>query len=591
MEAKFELTANDAQLKAAFDAAIQKIEKLEARTKKADDGFSRFRDNLTGGIASAVTLGGAMSVVLDSFQKFADQEQTIVAIKTIVGSASEAANLVGKIKALGAQTPFEFPELAKSAKMLLAFGESAADVTETLRRIGDISSGIGAPLTDVAEIYGKIRVQGRLFAEDINQLQGRGIPIVAELAKQYGTTNEAIKQMVTDGEIGFSDIEKAFVSLTSSGGKFFGMMDAQSQTMAGRISTLNDTVSELQVSFVKNFSDDVTGGIRNITSAVEYLGAALEKYKATMAYWGALANGATTEEASQAFMGVEFRNLKPAEKREDFKVGESVWQKEEKQWADLQKKMLEGAEELKTKRTKLNDELHDGQVYQFREFYKEQAKKYEAIAEQQIKDVEAANEIKIEAAESAYEIAKQEAAQADTAYKAIQSMRFEMGLFSEFAGRADLQATARGAKEIAEQLGIGAKEAKNIQGMMDALAAWDKKQAQDPRNVRNAEREERRREREGKAISEEMERRKKAAASDDDAARKVRGINRKAEKAVDDLEKANREAAERKQQKEMDERRAKEDVEAARKKAEEDLEAVKKNTKDTADKLKELSKA
>ena len=69
---------------------------------------------------------------------------------------------------------------------MIAFGEAADSVPDTLHRIGHISAGIQAPVNQIAELYGKARVQGRLFAEDINQPTGRGIPIIQELAKQFG---------------------------------------------------------------------------------------------------------------------------------------------------------------------------------------------------------------------------------------------------------------------------------------------------------------------------------------------------------------------------------------------------------------------
>ena len=77
-------------------------------------------------------------------------------------------------------------ELADAGRKLIAFGESADSVPETLRRIGDVSAGVQAPVNEIAELYGKARVQGRLFAEDINQLTGRGIPIIQQLARQFG---------------------------------------------------------------------------------------------------------------------------------------------------------------------------------------------------------------------------------------------------------------------------------------------------------------------------------------------------------------------------------------------------------------------
>ena len=84
-----------------------------------------------------------------------------------------------------ASTPFEFPEIANAGKSLLAFGFEASKITGTLTTLGDIASSLNIPLGELSEIYGKIKTSGRVFSEDINQLTGRGIPIISELAKQF----------------------------------------------------------------------------------------------------------------------------------------------------------------------------------------------------------------------------------------------------------------------------------------------------------------------------------------------------------------------------------------------------------------------
>ena len=170
-------------------------------------------------------------------------QQNTIAFETMLGSADKAGKLLNELSSLAASTPFEFPELAKAAKSLTAFGIDSSEVADKLRRIGDIASGVGAPVGDLAEIFGKAKVQGRLFAEDINQLTGRGIPIIQELAKQFGVSDSEVKKLVEDGKIGFPQLDQAFNSLTDKGGKFAGMMDAQSKSFAGMMSTLKDNVN------------------------------------------------------------------------------------------------------------------------------------------------------------------------------------------------------------------------------------------------------------------------------------------------------------------------------------------------------------
>jgi tape measure domain-containing protein len=198
------------------------------------------------GLGAALAGGGvALAAGIKAVTSAADFEQTKVAFTTLIGDAGKAEQTLAQLRELGAKTPFEFPELADAGRKLIAFGEGSDTVAATLARIGDVSAGVQAPVNEIAELYGKARVQGRLFAEDINQLTGRGIPIIGELAKQFGVSDSEVKKLVESGQVGFPQIEQAFVNMTSQGGKFAGMMEAQSKTTNGLFSTLKDTINEV----------------------------------------------------------------------------------------------------------------------------------------------------------------------------------------------------------------------------------------------------------------------------------------------------------------------------------------------------------
>lgn len=208
-------------------------------------GFAVAGTALKAAIGGALAGGAAAGIAVKGVMAAADFEQTKAAFRTLIGDAAKAEETLAQLRQLGAETPFEFPELADAGRKLIAFGEGADTVAATLRRIGDISAGVQAPINEIAELYGKARVQGHLFGEDINQLTNRGIPIIQELAKQFGVSDSQVKQLVADGKVGFPQVEQAFISLTSEGGKFAGMMDAQSKTTSGLFSTLKDGFNEV----------------------------------------------------------------------------------------------------------------------------------------------------------------------------------------------------------------------------------------------------------------------------------------------------------------------------------------------------------
>ena len=194
----------------------------------------------TGLFAVLVTAAPAMTF---GVKLAAESQQAQIAFEVMLGSAKRANQVLAEIRTFAIKTPFGESELIGSARALLAFGESARNVVPALQRIGDVSSGIGAPIGEIAEIYGKARVQGRLFAQDMNQLTGRGISMYSELAKQFGTTGDKVRELVSDGVVEFRHLEQAFVSLTSAGGDFFQLTEKQSRSLAGQWSTFKDSVA------------------------------------------------------------------------------------------------------------------------------------------------------------------------------------------------------------------------------------------------------------------------------------------------------------------------------------------------------------
>ncbi len=225
---------------------------------------------LTGAIQKA---GGAiLDFEKDSIRAFGQQEQFLTSLQTMFhGNTLQAQLLNDQLKTFAQTTPFELTEIQDATKMMIAYGSKAGGVVEEMRMLGDISSGVGSSLSEVAYLYGTLRTQGRAYAMDIRQFTGRGIPIIAALAKQFGVADSAIMKMVEDGKIGFKDVEKALKSMTEEGGQFAGMMDKQSKTLNGQLSNLADSWEQLKVSIGESQSGILKSTTSFITSLVNDL--------------------------------------------------------------------------------------------------------------------------------------------------------------------------------------------------------------------------------------------------------------------------------------------------------------------------------
>lgn len=237
----------------AFDVLIRDND-LNQMLAKDEQRIAQFTQNVEGNSQSIVnsfgTIGkavggiaiGAMmkNWITDVVNVRGEFQQLEIAFTTMLGSAEKATSLMAQVTDTAATTPFDLKGVANGAKQLLAYGESADTVNDTLVRLGNIASGLSLPLNDLVYLYGTTMVQGRLFTQDVRQFMGRGIPLVQELAKQLGKTTEEVNQMVTDGKIGFPEVQEVLERLTDSGGMFYNLMEEQSKSLTGQISNLGD---------------------------------------------------------------------------------------------------------------------------------------------------------------------------------------------------------------------------------------------------------------------------------------------------------------------------------------------------------------
>lgn len=216
-------------------------------------------------LAGAALVAGTAVAGIGVFgvKSAAGLESTHAAFTTMLKDAGKASDLMTELNDFAASTPFEFPELADAGKKLLAFGVASDDIVPQMTKLGDIASGLGIPLGELSELYGKAKVQGRLYMEDINQLTGRGIPVIQEFAKQFGVSEGEVRGLVEQGKIGFPELQKAIDGMTTSGGQFEGGMLRQSKTFSGMISTFQDNLGMFARKLVGMNNDGtlVEGGI------------------------------------------------------------------------------------------------------------------------------------------------------------------------------------------------------------------------------------------------------------------------------------------------------------------------------------------
>lgn len=204
--------------------------------------------------APLAALGGGITA-LSALNKAANFEQLSVSLRVLIGDAKETESTLQGLKKFANATPFEFNDIAEAGKTLIALGGSTKTLIPELKALGDVSSGLGIPINEIAIAYGRARADGVLYAETLNQFGDKGIAIYEMLAKQLGVTTTEVKKMAAEGQITFPYLQKVLSDLTTEGGRFHGMMQEQSGTTKGLLSTLKSALDELLVSLATPVND------------------------------------------------------------------------------------------------------------------------------------------------------------------------------------------------------------------------------------------------------------------------------------------------------------------------------------------------
>ena len=290
----------------AMEKHIRKVSQAaEEESKDMDKSILSFAQSGAKYIVSYL-VGQGMGSLLNSIVQTRGQFQQLeIAFETILGSGSKTKALMNQLVDTAARTPFDLMGVASSAKQLLAYGIAAEDVNDTLVRLGNIASGLSIPLQDIAYLYGTTMTQGRLYAQDLNQFTGRGIPMVKELAKILGVAESQVKTLVSEGKVGFPEVQQVIQNLTNDGGMFFNLMEKQSKSLTGMIANLGDAWDSALNKLGEDNQDVFAAGISGATYLVEHLDDILRIVKAiTVAYGSYKAAIVLNTLATKGYTGV-----------------------------------------------------------------------------------------------------------------------------------------------------------------------------------------------------------------------------------------------------------------------------------------------
>lgn len=315
---KFDTIVETAKVVSGFrdiqNAVHQTAERVEKDGKSIDDVISNIQNSMN------IAIGGwSIGKFVNQMMQVRGQfQQTEMAFKTMLQSEEKADALMKQMIHTAAITPFGVEDVTEGAKQLLAFNVAAEDVNKTLIGLGDVAAGMGLNLKDLVMLYGTTIAKGKMDTMDLYQFLNRGIPIADEIAKVMGldVTNaiKEVQKQIKAGKVTSDIFIQAMQSMTAEGSKFGGLMEAQSKTITGQISNIEDAIEQMFNELGKSQEGVINTGLGVVSTLVENwetvgkvlmtVVAAYGAYKAAVLAMIAISKAQVAWESAKAFLSL-----------------------------------------------------------------------------------------------------------------------------------------------------------------------------------------------------------------------------------------------------------------------------------------------
>ena len=225
---KAKTTAGMADIKAGIDLATSAMKKF----------------------ADVASKGVAYNATLESMQ---------TSFEVMTGSAEKAAEVVERLRRMGAETPFETKDLVSTTQLLMQYGFTADDAISKMSMLGDIAQGNAQAMNSIALGYAQMSSAGKVNLVDLKQMINAGFNPLQEISERTGESMASLYDRISKGSMKVDEITESMVRATSEGGKFYQSMEKQSKTLNGQLATLKDNVDTLLGSLTEGMSE----GLRN----------------------------------------------------------------------------------------------------------------------------------------------------------------------------------------------------------------------------------------------------------------------------------------------------------------------------------------
>lgn len=248
--------------------AVKGLKGMDQEGRKA---CKRLNAGLINMSATITGVGAAINGLRAGWGKFSamlaggdDLERVTRRMEAFTGGASSAAEAARDVVDFADTPPFGLAETQRAAQLLLGCGVRASELKSTLEALGNVAAGGGASLETVAARLSKAFQMGKVDVETLEPFTLSGIDVMGQMAKQAGKTRAELKDMMSKGKVGFSQVFSALKSMGSGSGQFAGGMEKNTQDIESRVETLKGKVGALS----RIFAEPVTSGVKDAMDSI-----------------------------------------------------------------------------------------------------------------------------------------------------------------------------------------------------------------------------------------------------------------------------------------------------------------------------------
>ncbi len=250
-----QLKAEQVDLKTELKETTSELKKQKLGVSGISNEMDKLKTMVTGFIAAY----GGKKLWEMLIGSNAEMEQYTTSLEVMLGSTEKASAMIEKMREFAAKTPLTLDNVISGGTMLMSYGVDESNLIDTMTKLGDLASGNVEKMDRITLAYGQMLAKGKVTGEELMQMTEAGVPLQTALADSIGVTGEEFSKMVSKGEVGIDALNKAITELTTGDGKFAGMMEKQSETMQGMLSTLQDNVSE----FFRKMGEGAFGEVKS----------------------------------------------------------------------------------------------------------------------------------------------------------------------------------------------------------------------------------------------------------------------------------------------------------------------------------------